>query len=429
MRKPVRRAALERLLLGALLTGGMASAGGPSALALEEVACAPAGAMELPAVPGGDAALAGLQPGAVPASQPGRCWMAAISLSILLPDAVATGPVVVVADDSGQAVAVAAADGVEAWAYRVADEGEGQVHGLAAGAGTVYVAGPDGLTALDATDGTRRWRHRVSSDGTLADASGAFWPIAHGDAVEVVEVTTKDDMAFERRLVALDAATGDVRWEAGLPASPGQPPSSDGAIVVLAPGDGSLLAFDAADGTPAWVVDAATLGAMPQTRPTIGAGLVVVGLADGSAVALDARDGAVAWRSPGQGTTIASVSMGDARASAGARVLVDTSTMLAALDAETGEPLWSAPIQASGPLFPMVSIPGVTDDAVVIGTTDAMDVASIVALDAASGHERWRVATDAYGAILSPLVAGGRVVVPVYDLAGGTGLLSLGSPG
>jgi outer membrane protein assembly factor BamB len=77
----------------------------------------------------------------------------------------------------------------------------------------------------------------------------------------------------------------------------------------------------------------------------------------------------------------------------------------------------------------MVSIPGVTDDAVVIGTTDAMDVASIVALDAASGHERWRVATDAYGAILSPLVAGGRVVVPVYDLAGGTGLLSLGSPG
>lgn len=423
MRTPVRRAALGAPIVCVVLAVATATAGGPSALALEDVACVPLGATGLPAVPGGDAALAGRQPGAAPTPQPGRCWLATVPLSILMPDAVATGPVVVVADDTGQAVAVAATDGSEAWAYRVADEGEGQVHGLAASVGTVYVAGPEGLTALDATDGTRLWRHRVSSDATLADSAGAFWPIAHGDVVDVVEVATQDDMTFERRLVSLDAATGDVRWEAALPASIGQSPSSDGTIVVLASGDGSLLALDAADGAQAWVADAATLGAMPQTRPAIGAGLTVVGLTDGTAVALDAASGSVAWRSTTQDATIASVSV------AGSMVLVNASVTLTALDAATGDPVWSVPVQASGPLYPLASIPGATDDTVLLGTTDAMDVASVVALDAATGRERWRVATDAYGAALSPLVTGGRVVVPIIDLAGSSGLLSLGLAG
>jgi outer membrane protein assembly factor BamB len=405
-------------LAGAALSAGVLLGTG-SVLAIEDVSCATLVPTDLPAVPGGDAALAGRQPGSAPLTEPGRCWSVAIPLGILLADAVASGPVVVIPDDSGRVVAVTAADGSEAWTYRVADEGEGQVHGLTAGPGSVYVAGPEGLTALDPVDGTRRWRHRVSSDGAVIDAAGSFWPVAQGDALYTLEASTDDDMSYERRLVALDAATGDERWAVPLPVIPGVP-STDGVLVVLAPGDGSLLAVDAVSGERRWVADAVSLRAMPLARPALGEGVVVAGLADGSVVAIDTVSGTVAWRYPGDGVPVASVSV------SGESVLVNASTTLTALDGATGSVTWTAPIQASAPMFPLASIPGVTEDTVLVGTTDATDVAAVLALDAATGLERWRVATEAYGAVLSPLVTGGRIVVPVFDLTGSSGLLSLG---
>lgn len=404
------------LALGATMTGAS------SALAIEDVACAPLLGTSLPAVPGGDAALAGPQPGPGPAGQPGRCWFAPVSLSILSADAVASGPVVVVADGSGQAVAMASDDGSEAWTYRVADEGEGQVHGLAAGPGSVYVAGPEGLTALDPADGTREWRYRVRSDAALADAVGVFWPVVHGDTVYALQSESDDMVTFERGMVALDAATGDPRWVASLEGTLGPPPSTDGAIVVVALRDGSLVALDAGSGATTWTAPTSVLEGATYIRPTIGAGLVVVGLSDGAAVALDAGTGAIVWRRPGQGEAIASIS------NSGTDVLVNASTTLTALDAGTGTTRWTASVQASAPMFPFASIPGRAAEVMVMGSTDAMDVASVLALDAANGTELWRVTTDAYGAILSPLVTQGRVVVPVFDMVGNSGLLSLGVP-
>ncbi len=406
----------------AALIIGLTMIGGSSAMAVEDVTCAPLLGMDPPAVPGGDAALAGSQPGPAPASEPGRCWFAPVSLNVLSADAVASGPVVVVADGSGQAVAVAGVDGSEAWTYRVADEGEGQVHGLAAGPDAVYVAGPEGLTALDPADGTRDWRYRVRSDAALTDAVGVYWPVVHGDTVYALQSISDDDVTFERGVVAVDAASGDARWTTTLPGTLGPPPSTDGAIVAVTLGDGSLIALDASGGATAWTAAAAALGAATYIRPTIGRGLVLVGLSDGGTAALDAGTGTMVWHRPGQGDTIASISI------AGPDVLVNASTTLTALDAETGTVRWTASVQASGPMFPLASIPGGTVDTIVVGSTDAMDVASVLALDAGTGTELWRVTTDAYGAILSPLVTGGRIVVPVFDMVGNSGLLSLGLP-
>jgi outer membrane protein assembly factor BamB len=190
----------------------------------------------------------------------------------------------------------------------------------------------------------------------------------------------------------------------------------------VAPGDGTLVALDAASGSPRWVADGATLGAPPTVRPAIGAGLVIVGVADGSAVALDAATGTAAWRYPVESGSVASVTV------TGSAVLVSGSTTLAAVDPATGAAAWTVPIQASTPVFANASIPAVVGDTIVVGTTDAMDVIRVLALDIATGAERWRFETESYGAAYSPLVAGGRVYVPLLDLTGTSGLLALGDP-
>jgi hypothetical protein len=39
------------------------------------------------------------------------------------------------------------------------------------------------------------------------------------------------------------------------------------------------------------------------------------------------------------------------------------------------------------------------------------------------------VASDAYGSAISPLVVGGRVFVPLWDMMGSSGVLALGTEG
>ena len=62
----------------------------------------------------------------------------------------------------------------------------------------------------------------------------------------------------------------------------------------------------------------------------------------------------------------------------------------------------------------------------MVGTSDAMDVANLVAVSAA-GAELWRAPTEIYGGILSPLVIGGRVYAAAYGITDG-GLLAFGTP-
>jgi hypothetical protein len=66
------------------------------------------------------------------------------------------------------------------------------------------------------------------------------------------------------------------------------------------------------------------------------------------------------------------------------------------------------------------------DDRVIAGTTDINVAPAIVAFDALDGHEHWRAELEERGALLSPVVAGGRIYAFSWSLEGAGGLIAFG---
>jgi outer membrane protein assembly factor BamB len=106
------------------------------------------------------------------------------------PSPVVAGETVYVSDYEGGLRAVADDDGTERWTFDVDDHGgTPTVHD-----GTVYLAGPTTLYALDAADGGVRWRVDCESDAaTPAGTTDALYAVLDG------------------RLTAVDPSTGETR--------------------------------------------------------------------------------------------------------------------------------------------------------------------------------------------------------------------------
>ncbi|WP_284009470.1 PQQ-binding-like beta-propeller repeat protein [Haloarcula pelagica] len=91
---------------------------------------------------------------------------------------------------------------------------------------------------------------------------------------------------------ALDAASGEVRWETSVPEYPGAPAVADGTLVYFA--DQDVRALDAASGETLWTA-LETGGRLLDARPVIadGTAYVQVGIAT---YALDLTTGETEWR-------------------------------------------------------------------------------------------------------------------------------------
>ncbi|GGM67558.1 outer membrane protein assembly factor BamB [Halarchaeum rubridurum] len=137
-----------------------------------------------------------------------------------------------------------AADGTERWRYDTAAETKGTP---AVADGTVYVAARDGLHAVDAASGERVFRQSAVADpwSTPVAAHGAVYAFG-GDGND--------------SLVAVDAASGDVRWRTALSGMGNAPPVADASrlyvgtesgVAALDPADGSVAARLGGSGTPA----------------------------------------------------------------------------------------------------------------------------------------------------------------------------------
>ena len=58
------------------------------------------------------------------------------------------------------------------------------------------------------------------------------------------------------------------------------------------------------------------------------------------------------------------------------------------------------------------------DGLVILGTSDINNPGALIAFDAATGEQNWRVDLDMYGAIFSPVVVGERIYAPSFNLVG-----------
>lgn len=292
---------------------------------------------------------------------------------------VVAGGVVYIGSAGGGVHAVDAATGAARWTHPTGGAVDASP---ALAGGTLFITSTDGVIhALDAFDGRLSW---ACDTGVL----GASSPAVADDVVVIGGPA--------HRLLALDAASGEVRWThetAGTPADatrPAQntaeppratpiessPAIADGIVYI---NDASLLAVDLATGRLRW---AAQVSTAPTTSPAVADGLVYTSDVSGALCAVDAGTGAVRWRSAPTGVMFAFNTL----------AVADQTVVACGRGSVVGGPLGRR-----------------------------LEGGVVIALDAATGAERWRYRTEAPMAC-SPAVAGGSA----YVIEGGTSMHLLG---
>lgn len=254
------------------------------------------------------------------------------------------------------------------------------------------LVGAVSLYALDRTDGQARWEYETNSslDSTLRAGNTVY---------------VSSTIGAGERLAAIDVRSGLERWK--TPPGTGKTPSgtgvhpsahANGYVVGRAIGrEGSFRAVDAATGATEWTRDL-RFGRGRRSGPCIAGDTVYCGT--GPLYALNLDDGTTRW-SQSLGTTDAEV----LPVSDGSKVylaLGETGRVLA-LDADTGDPSWSVDI----PEVVGGSAPALVDGTLYVGLERG-----VVALDASSGEERFRVRKPETANLTnSPVVIDGTLYV------------------
>ncbi|PYR60691.1 MAG: hypothetical protein DMF91_11655 [Acidobacteria bacterium] len=121
----------------------------------------------------------------------------------------------------------------------------------------IFTGSPAGrLYAIDVRAGSARWTTVVKDDGQTT----VFQPIA--DETAVFAAYTSFAAPNTGGVVAVDKATGGVRWRTAFPPASERPTATNAAggpllfddVVIATRGDGIIHAFDRADGTIRWVL-------------------------------------------------------------------------------------------------------------------------------------------------------------------------------
>lgn len=262
--------------------------------------------------------------------------------------------------------------------------------------GTFYVLAFDGVHALD-TGGTERW-HRPLGGATANSILSTAHPVVVGETVYAPTASTTSHTDAREGLYALDTASGDERWRYEAPTDVRgwtfAPAYADGTVYcsVL---DYGVVALNAASGAVLWEARLPVGG-----PPTVGAGHVYVSTERCSersgVVALAAGTGDEAWRRTGDGTWLG-------RAVAVAEDLVfhrEGRSNLVCRDAETGAEQWRHELAGAG-----LGTPAIVDGRVyAVARPEPEGDSGLLALDAATG-DRVGFAATRYGSATDASVA------------------------
>jgi outer membrane protein assembly factor BamB len=206
-------------------------------------------------------------------------------------------------------------------------------------------------------------------------------------------------------LYALDAADGSDRWRLGTDGWVYSLGVDRGTIVTGTRG-GGVQAWEAADGGPLWdLTGAQTDFETPESGPLVHGGTVYV-WSDARLRALDARTGAERWSYPvGDAASCGGVPLRLLPAPDGV-LYVSAGTRVLAIDIARGDVRWRFEAPAVF-LSPPAYAPG---PAVTGGGVYLADYLGMVyALDAETGRDRWRIATEQRQSAEPALVASGSV--------------------
>lgn len=282
-------------------------------------------------------------------------------------------------------------DGSLTWtrALPVGDDSAGHFPPLVLGDRTLVLAGGT-LRSYATATGRENW---------VVPAEGAPYGLWHAGSTAVVLL---DQVSQKARLLGFDPETGEVRWTYRIPGNglmADQVLAEDGALVTVLSGGNQVQVIDTSSGKVRWT---AARGGSPLITV---AGDVVVQPVGAHLKAYRLQDGTPVWSSPVPQDEIA------VKTVAGVLLTVATvqgpgfETGVRAYDAATGARLWTRPGGQQA-----LRLAGELPGAVLIAD-DNFAAATLTAVDARTGAERWTVrARTVYE---QPLVTGiGVIAVP-----------------
>jgi len=249
---------------------------------------------------------------------------------------------------------------------------------------------PGKLHALDLNTGAPVWTYIA---GPLGIPSS---PAVYGG---LVFFGTRNN-----NIVALDAATGAVRWNITTGGAVYASPSVSDGIVVVPCLDGKVYARNQTTGAKVWE---SMLFASSESSPAIADGKVYLGDENGFVYALYLSNGSVAWQFDTRGGFIPT-----SPAYSDNVVYISNSKQMKvyALDAKTGTKLWERNVSSSSSSPGIKSSPAVHNGIIFVGTRDG----HIWALNATSGSVVWD--KPGFGVIKSsPAVSDGKVIFGSED--------------
>jgi len=187
--------------------------------------------------------------------------------------------------------------------------------------GSVVAAGEDDVVAVARSTGELRWRTPIGHERANA-------PAADGDTVFVT--------TWEGRLLALELATGVVRWSVTLEGPSLWRPAAIGTTVIAA-WDGGWGGFDVASGRPVWSEELWPDGTGSPAVLTVRGDPVALIASGGRVDANDAKTGKPRWRT----TTWVDTAIDQSVTVVGGHVAVpDRQGGVTVLDAATGALQW-----------------------------------------------------------------------------------------
>lgn len=312
------------------------------------------------------------------------------------------------------------------WSTQIG-EGEGRRVRITAapvvGGGRIYTLDSGARVSAVTPDGAVIWTADLTPP---SDSAGQ----ATGGGLAYAGGTVYVSLGFGY-LVALDAATGGVKWRQQLDATGSGSPTVRDGLVYLVAGDDTGWAVRADNGRIAWQLSAtpSVANVLGAPAPALTRDFVIFAFGSGDLVAAFRRGGLRRWDASvtGQRQGRALSRIGDitgAPVVSGSRIYAgNQSGRIVALSVDKGERIWTAREGAIGPVWP-------AGDSVFALT----DTNRLTRLSASDGTAIWSVPLPGFvkdkprkrGKVYAhhgPILAGGRIVVASND-----GLLRFFSP-
>lgn len=196
------------------------------------------------------------------------------------------------------------------------------------------------------------WTFRL--DGTLATA------VIYRDGAALFGVNVWEGANVKsRRLVALDAATGALKWEQPLDLNFAGGITADANRIFIGLDGGVVQARDTATGDALWT---AQIGGRISAAPSVHGDVVFATNSDGVIAALDANDGTKRWSQSVNSAILTQVAIAD-----GVAYFGTNDGFLHALDAATGVEKWKVQSPERRPTVPGPYVPAMGVTPVVAG--------------------------------------------------------------